>query len=148
MRVTRQESREVPLSQGAIDPSQWDDLVRVEQSAYRAAVRGLLNRQQLIWARQAAGGGLDPASAPPLDRDGLIAGARARPDLPGTLAAMGEVQERLRGDSRSMAEEAAALMDKLRAVLARTSGRERRIRRSSSTWASWIPGSRPSVRGR
>lgn len=96
---------------------QWDDLVRVEQSAYRAAVRGLLNRQQLIWARQAAGGGLDPASAPPLDRDGLIAGARARPDLPGTLAAMGEVHERLRGDSRSMAEEAAALMDKLRAVL-------------------------------
>jgi hypothetical protein len=96
---------------------QWDDLVRVEQSAYRAAVRGLLNRQQLIWARQAAGGGLDPLSAPPLDRDGLIAGARARPELPGTLAAMGEVQERLRGDSQSMAEEAAALMDKLRAVL-------------------------------
>jgi hypothetical protein len=32
---------------------QWDELVRVEQSAYRAAVRGLLSRQQLIWARQA-----------------------------------------------------------------------------------------------
>jgi hypothetical protein len=62
-------------------------------------------------------GDLDPVSAPPLDRDALIARARARPDLPGTLAAMGEVQERLRYDSQAMAEAAAALADALRAVL-------------------------------
>lgn len=96
---------------------QWDDLVRVEQAAYRAAVRGLLNREQLVWARRTAEGDLEPESAPPLDRDGLIAGARARPDLPGTLAAMGAAQQRLRSDSREMDESAAALAAELRAML-------------------------------
>ena len=96
---------------------QWDDLVRVEQTAYRAAVRGLLSREQLIWARRTLGGDFDPDSAPPLDRDGFIAEARARPDLAGTLAAMGAVQQRLRSDSREMEESAVALAVELRAAL-------------------------------
>lgn len=96
---------------------QWDDLVRVEQTAYRAAVRGLLSREQLVWARRSGERDFDSEFAPPLDRDGFAAGARARPDLPGTLAAMGAVQQRLRYDSRSMKESAAELAGELRAVL-------------------------------
>lgn len=96
---------------------QWDDLVRVEQAAYRVAARGLLNREQLVWARRTAEGDFEPESAPPLDRDGLIAGVRARPDLPGTLAAMGAVQLRLRYDSRSLEESAAALAGEVRSAL-------------------------------
>ena len=43
---------------------QWDGLMREEQSAYRASIRGLLTREQIVWARANVGRPIDVMSAP------------------------------------------------------------------------------------
>ena len=97
---------------------QWDDLMREEQFAYRAAIRGLLTRQQFAWARANAGRSPDFASAPPdFNRAEFLERAGSRPEIIDTLRSMGAVQQRLRDDSRDMAAEAEALAARVKAEL-------------------------------
>jgi hypothetical protein len=84
---------------------QWDDLVRQEQYAYRAAIRGLSTREQSAWARAniaASAEDLAMAMPPGFDRAEFLARARSRPEIVDSLRAMGQAQERLRGDSRAI----------------------------------------------
>ncbi|WP_425411067.1 DUF6090 family protein [Hyphococcus sp.] len=89
---------------------QWDSLMREEQFAYRAAIRGLLTREQFAWARAHAA--LAPEALPPppaFDRAAFLEEARSRPEIVDSLRSMGAVQQRLRDDSRDMAARAEAL---------------------------------------
>jgi hypothetical protein len=99
---------------------QWDGLVRQEQYAYRAAIRGLLTREQSAWAR--ANSLLSPedlamATPPALDRAEFLARAQSRPEIVDALRSLGQVQERLRGDSRAMVERAETLAGNIRLEL-------------------------------
>ncbi len=97
---------------------QWDGLMREEQFAYRAAIRGLLTREQFAWARANAGRSPDGFSAPPeFDRAEFLEKARSRPEIIDSLRSMGAVQQRLRDDSRDMAAEAEALAARVKAEL-------------------------------
>jgi hypothetical protein len=97
---------------------QWDVLLREEQYAYLAAIRGLLTRQQSTWARANVGVRSEFTSPPPaFDRAEFLARARRRPEIVDSLRSMGAVQERLRNDSRDMAERAQALAARIRVEL-------------------------------
>ena len=86
---------------------QWDVLLREEQFAYLAAIRGLLTREQSTWARANVGPRPEPMPpSPALDRAAFLEKARSRPEIVDSLRSMGAVQERLRNDSRDMAERA------------------------------------------
>ncbi|MGP1275808.1 MAG: hypothetical protein ACQRW7_10345 [Caulobacterales bacterium] len=95
---------------------QWDSLLREEQYAYRAATRGLLTREQYAWARASiVSGRLD--NSPDFDRAAFIEAARARPAIIDSLRSMGAVQERLRGDSRTLQQQAEILGTQLQTAL-------------------------------
>jgi hypothetical protein len=97
---------------------QWDALLREEQYAYLAAIRGLLTRDQFTWARANVGARSEFKSPPPaFDRAEFLARARSRPAIVDSLRSMGAVQERLRNDSRDLAERAGALAERIRAEL-------------------------------
>ncbi|MBI1393570.1 MAG: hypothetical protein GC152_12580 [Alphaproteobacteria bacterium] len=99
---------------------QWDALLRDEQFAYRAAIRGLLTREQFAWARAHAA--LSPGESPPepeFDRTEFLEKARSRPEIIDSLHSMGAVQQRLRDDSRDMADRAEALAARVKAELER-----------------------------
>jgi len=94
---------------------QWDVLLREEQFAYLAAIRGLLTREQFTWARANVGSRPEPTSpSPAIDRAVFLERARSRSAIVDSLRSMGAVQERLRNDSRDMAlraEELAVLIE-------------------------------------
>ena len=94
---------------------QWDPLVQHEQMNYRDAIRGLLTPEQMRWVR----GNLRDVHTPPppLDRQKLLSGVRAREDIYGAVSAMAAVQERFRSQGQQMAEVAQALIDTLKAAL-------------------------------
>ena len=97
---------------------QWDDLLRDEQFAYRAAIRGLLTREQFAWARAHAA--LAPEDLPPpptFDRAEFLEKARGRPEIIDSLRSMGAVQQRLRDDSRGMMLQADALAERIKKEL-------------------------------
>lgn len=97
---------------------QWDGLLREEQYAYRAAIRGLLTREQFAWARAHAA--LTPENLPPppdFDRAEFLEDARRRPEIINSLRSMGAVQQRLRDDSRDMADRAETLAARVKAEL-------------------------------
>ncbi|WP_428408918.1 DUF6090 family protein [Hyphococcus sp.] len=97
---------------------QWDALLREEQFAYRAAIRGLLTREQFAWARAHAA--LTPEELPPapeFDRAEFLERARGRPEIIDSLRSMGAVQQRLRDDSRDMAARAEALAERVKTEL-------------------------------
>jgi len=97
---------------------QWDVLLREEQYAYLAAIRGLLTREQFAWARANVGSRPEPGSPPPaFDRDRFLERARSRPQIVDSLKSMGAVQERLRNDSHDMVERAEALAERIRTEL-------------------------------
>lgn len=99
---------------------QWDDLVRQEQFAYRSAIRGLSTREQSAWARANIGSSPDElALSPPpaFDRAEFLARARSRPEIVDALHSMGQVQERLRGNSLAMIARAETLAQNLRSEL-------------------------------
>jgi hypothetical protein len=97
---------------------QWDVLLREEQYAYLAAIRGLLTREQFRWARANAGDRPEFTSPPPaFSRAEFLERARNRPAMVDSLRSMGAVQERLRNDSRDMTERAEALAERIRAEL-------------------------------
>jgi hypothetical protein len=99
---------------------QWDDLVRQEQYAYRAAIRGLSTREQSTWARANIANSreeLAMAMPPPLNRGEFLSRARGRPEIVDALRSMGQVQERLRGDSRAMIVHAETLARNIRSEL-------------------------------
>jgi len=101
---------------------QWDDLVRQEQYAYRAAIRGLSTREQSAWARANIGTSpedLALTTPPAFDRAAFLARARSRPASVDALRSMGQAQERLRGDSRAMTVRAEALAESIRSELDR-----------------------------
>lgn len=95
---------------------QWDRLVREEQSAYRAAIRGLLTRDQFAWARARIASARQDEPLD-FDRTAFIEEARARPGIIDSLRSMGEDQERLRGDSRMLKQQAETLRAQLRTAL-------------------------------
>jgi hypothetical protein len=98
---------------------QWDDLVREEQYAYRAAIRGILSREQFAWAR--ASYQLDDPTRSPLadfDRTAFVERLRARPAILDSLRSMGAVQQRLRDNSLTMQREAEDLAARVREELA------------------------------
>lgn len=93
---------------------QWDGLLREEQYAYRAAMRGLLSREQFAWARANSGSSPADITPPPaFDRAEFLKKARSRPEIVDSLRSMGAVQQRLRDNSRAMA----ALAERVRAKL-------------------------------
>ncbi|MAW78600.1 MAG: hypothetical protein CMI63_00030 [Parvularcula sp.] len=97
---------------------QWDSLLREEQFAYRAAIRGLLTREQFAWARAHAA--LTPEEVPPppeFDRREFLERARSRPEIVDSLRSMGAVQQRLRDDSRDMAARAEVLAERVKSEL-------------------------------
>lgn len=97
---------------------QWDVLLREEQFAYLAAIRGLLTREQATWARANVGPRPEPTSpTPAIDRAAFLERARSRPEIVDSLRSMGAVQERLRDDSRDMAERADDLARLIKAEL-------------------------------
>ncbi|HUH00039.1 MAG TPA: hypothetical protein VMQ83_12825 [Gammaproteobacteria bacterium] len=98
---------------------QWDDLLREEQYAYRAAIRGLLDREQFAWARANAFRSSPAEITPPpaFDRAEFLERARSRPEIVDSLRSMGAVQQRLRDDSRDMTSRAAALAERVEAEL-------------------------------
>lgn len=99
---------------------QWDGLMREEQIAYRAAIRGLLTREQFAWARRNVGRPIDATSAPAdFDRADFLERARTRPQIVDSLRSMGEVQQRMREDSRDMIADAEALAARIKAELGR-----------------------------
>ena len=100
---------------------QWDVLLREEQFAYLAAIRGLLTREQSTWAR--ANVGPRPGPTPPspaFDRAAFLDRARSRPEIVDSLRSMGAVQERLRNDSRDMTERAEELAGLIEAELGKS----------------------------
>jgi hypothetical protein len=100
---------------------QWDVLLREEQYAYLAAIRGLLTREQFTWARANVGARSKFTSPPPaFDRAEFLERARSRPQIVDCLRSMGAVQERLRNDSRDVAERAEALSERIRAELGKS----------------------------
>ncbi len=100
---------------------QWDVLLREEQYAYLAAIRGLLTRKQFSWARANVGARPEFTSPPPaFDRVEFLARARSRPEIVDSLRSMGAVQERLRDDSRDAAARAEALAERIRAELGKS----------------------------
>jgi hypothetical protein len=100
---------------------QWDVILREEQYAYLAAIRGLLTREQFRWARANVGDHPTRTSPPPaFDRDGFLERARSRPAIVDSLRSMGAVQERLRNDSRYMTEQADTLAARIRAELGKS----------------------------
>jgi Family of unknown function (DUF6090) len=100
---------------------QWDVLLREEQFAYLAAIRGLLTREQSTWARANVGDRADFTSPPPaFNRAKFLERARSRPQIVDSLRSMGALQERLRGDSRYMTERAEALAEHLKKELGTT----------------------------
>ncbi|TGY89888.1 hypothetical protein E5163_01745 [Marinicauda algicola] len=94
---------------------QWDELLREEQYAYRAAIRGLLTREQFAWAR--AQGGEAHGEPPGFNRAAFLAEARTRPEIVDSLRSMGAVQQRLRDDSTRLSERADRLAALIRAAL-------------------------------
>lgn len=99
---------------------QWDDLVRQEQYAYRAAIRGLLTREQSAWARaniRSWAEDREVAMVPAFEHADFLERARGRPEIIDALRSMGAVQQRLRDDSRDMAARAEALAERLRSEL-------------------------------
>lgn len=98
---------------------QWDDLLREEQYAYRAAIRGLLDREQFAWARANAFRSSPEEITPPpaFDRADFLERARSRPEIVDSLRSMGAVQQRLRDDSRAMTARAAALAERVKTEL-------------------------------
>ena len=99
---------------------QWDSLLREEQFAYRAAIRGLLTREQFAWARANAGRSTaDVEAAPDFDRAAFLERAHSRPEIIDSLRSLGAVQQRLRDDSRDMSARAEALAAQVRAELER-----------------------------
>ncbi len=102
----------------AVVGRQWDVLLREEQYAYLAAIRGLLTREQFRWARANIGDRRDFTSPPPeLDRADFLERARSRPGIVDSLRSMGAVQERLRNDSLQMTKQADALAARIGAEL-------------------------------
>ena len=102
----------------AVAGRQWDVILREEQYAYLAAIRGLLTREQFRWARANVGDRPELTSPPPaFDRAEFLERARGRPAIIDSLRSMGAVQERLRNDSRYMTEQAEALAARIRAEL-------------------------------
>ena len=100
---------------------QWDVLLRQEQFAYLAAIRGLLTREQSTWARANVGPRPEPTPpSPAIDRAAFLEKARSRPEIVDSLRSMGAVQERLRNDSRDMAERAGELARLIEAELGRS----------------------------
>jgi hypothetical protein len=100
---------------------QWDVLLREEQFAYLAAIRGLLTREQSTWARANVGPRPEPTPpSPAIDRAAFLEKARSRPEIVDSLRSMGAVQERLRNDSRDMAERAGELARLIEAELGRS----------------------------
>ncbi len=100
---------------------QWDAILREEQYAYLAAIRGLLTREQFRWARANVGDRPGLTSPPPaFDRAVFLERARSRPAIVDSLRSMGAVQERLRSDSRYMTEQAEALAARIRAELGKS----------------------------
>ena len=94
---------------------QWDDLVREEQYAYRAAIRGILSREQFAWAR--ANYRVPAAERPPLpdfDRAAFVERLRARPAILDSLNSMGAAQERLRQNATAIRAEAEDLSARIR----------------------------------
>ena len=97
---------------------QWDSLLREEQFAYLAAIRGLLTRKQFVWARANAGTSQEALPPPPaFDRPAFLEEARSRPEIIDSLRSMGALQERLRDDSRDMSARADALAERIRMEL-------------------------------
>jgi hypothetical protein len=97
---------------------QWDSLLREEQFAYRAAILGLLTREQFAWARaHAAPNSQEQAPAPDFDRAAFLQRARSRQEIVDSLRSMGAVQQRLRDDSLDMSDRAEALAARVRAEL-------------------------------
>lgn len=97
---------------------QWDDLVREEQYAYRAAIRGILSREQFAWAR--ANYRVPAAERPPLpdfDRAAFVERLQSRPVILDSLNSMGAVQQRLRDNSSVIREQAEGLADRIREEL-------------------------------
>jgi hypothetical protein len=100
---------------------QWDVLLREEQFAYLAAIRGLLTREQSTWARANIAEQPEFTSPPPaFDRAGFLERARSRPAVVDSLRSMGALQQRLRDDSRDLTERAAALAERVRSELSQS----------------------------
>jgi hypothetical protein len=100
---------------------QWDVLLRDEQFAYLASIRGLLTREQSAWARASFGASGEAGARPPaFDRGVFLERARSRPQLVDSLHSMGALQERLRNDSRDLAARAEALAARIRTELGET----------------------------
>lgn len=97
---------------------QWDDLVREEQYAYRAAIRGILSREQFAWAR--ASYNMPDGDRAPLsgfDRAAFVERLRSRPEIVDSLRSMGAVQQRLRDNSINIRQEAEVLSARIRQEL-------------------------------
>jgi hypothetical protein len=100
---------------------QWDVLLREEQFAYLASIRGLLSREQFAWARASIGASAEAGALPQgFDRQTFLERARSRPELANSLRSMGAVQERLRNDSRNLAARAEALAALIKTELGKT----------------------------
>ncbi|MGD8579587.1 MAG: hypothetical protein PVI46_09670 [Lysobacterales bacterium] len=98
---------------------QWDDLVRDEQYAYRAAIRGILTRKQFAWARaNTIKKPTERAPLPEFDRGEFLERAGARPEIIDSLSSMGAMQERLRDDSRNRSQRAESLAERIKEELA------------------------------
>jgi hypothetical protein len=97
---------------------QWDVLLREEQYAYLAAIRGLLTREQFRWARANVVAPPEHMTPPPaFDRARFLVTARSRPAVVDSLRSMGALQERLRTDSRQLTKQAEALTERIEAEL-------------------------------
>ena len=97
---------------------QWDGLLRIEQTAYREAVRGAVSRSHFAWAR--GNYHLPVAERDPLpedfDRDVFLAEIRSRPEITATLASLGTVQRRITDQSETIREEANEMRDMVESV--------------------------------
>lgn len=99
---------------------QWDTLLRNEQIAYRAAIRGAVPRAHSAWAR--GNYSRPPTQREPLpanfDRDAFLAEIRLRPDIWASLAALGTVQRRITDQSVAIQRDADEMRDMVEAARA------------------------------
>ena len=95
---------------------QWDALLREEQMAYRAAIRGVVSRAQSAWAR--GNFSLPEGEREPLpedfDRAIFLEEIRSRPQIADSLASLGAVQRRITDQSQAIGASA----DDMRAMVA------------------------------
>lgn len=93
--------------------TQWNTLIQSVQIDYRRATRNLLTAEQFRWAREHWRDFSTPT--PPMDIQRFMRHVSENENLLGVINAMAEIQQRTRDDSRSTAEYARRLLERLEA---------------------------------